>query len=267
MRLHLDVMNRSVCFALLAVSVAILLGPSLAAQRRGGGGGQQVPPSTPSGTPPPASAEETNPLKESLAKNQVALRQYTWIETTEISLKGSEKKEEQKQCYYGADGKVQKTPVPGAAPEQPANSGGGGRGGVLKKKIVANKIDDMKDYMDRVKATIAEYVPPDPERIQAAQAAGHVTVQPAGGTVSKMTITDYAKPGDSLAIGVDTSTMKLASYNVRSYVEKPKEDDVTLAVTYAALPDGTSYPQQTVLDAKAKQITVKVTNSGYKKGS
>ena len=37
---------------------------------------------------------------------------------------------------------------------------------------------------------------------------------------------------------------------------------MTLAVTYALLQDGTSYPQQTVLDVKAKEITVKVTNSG-----
>jgi hypothetical protein len=36
-------------------------------------------------------------------------------------------------------------------------------------------------------------------------------------------------------------------------------------VTFASLQDGTAYPQQTVLEAKAKQIQVKVVNSGYKK--
>ena len=40
---------------------------------------------------------------------------------------------------------------------------------------------------------------------------------------------------------------------------------MALAVTFANLPDGTSYPQQTLLDVKAKNIQVKVTNSGYKK--
>ena len=76
---------------------------------------------------------------------------------------------------------------------------------------------------------------------------------------------NYVKQGDQLAIGLNTATKKLSSYSVNSYVEKPKEDDVTLSVTFAALPDGTSYPQQILLDAKAKQIQVKVTNSGYKK--
>ena len=35
-------------------------------------------------------------IKQSLADNQAQLRQYTWIETTEISLKGEVKKKEQK---------------------------------------------------------------------------------------------------------------------------------------------------------------------------
>ena len=40
-----------------------------------------------------------------------------------------------------------------------------------------------------------------------------------------------------------------------------EKDAVTLAVQFASLPDGTNYAQQTVLDAKAKQIQVTTTNS------
>ena len=60
--------------------------------------------------------ERAAALKASIAKNQAALKQYSWIETTQISLKGEVKKTEQKQCYYGADGTVQKTALPSAAP-------------------------------------------------------------------------------------------------------------------------------------------------------
>ena len=52
---------------------------------------------------------------------------------------------------------------------------------------------------------------------------------------------------------------------MRSFVEKPKDDDVNLAVTFGKLEDGTSYPQQIVLDVTAKKIQVKISNSGYKK--
>jgi hypothetical protein len=40
---------------------------------------------------------------------------------------------------------------------------------------------------------------------------------------------------------------------------------VSLAVTFASLADGTTYPQQVLLDVKAKEIHVKVTNADYKK--
>jgi hypothetical protein len=38
-------------------------------------------------------------------------------------------------------------------------------------------------------------------------------------------------------------------------------------VTFDRLPDGVSYPRQTVLDVKAKQIKVVTTNSGYAKNA
>ena len=42
---------------------------------------------------------------------------------------------------------------------------------------------------------------------------------------------------------------------------------MTLAVTFAGLPDGTNYPGQVVLDVPAKNVQVRITNSDYKKKS
>jgi len=210
-------------------------------------------------------------IKESLAKNQVALKQYTWTETTKISLKGEVKKQEQKQCQYGPDGKVQKTPIAGDAASQSneQDSSGGGRrkkGGALKKEIVEKKVGELKDYMQKVGALVHDYVPPDPQKIQAAQAAGNVSIQPpsSDGTAT-VTIKDYEKKGDSIALGLDPKTKAISSYTVHSYVEDPKDDPVSLAVTFASLPDGAHYPQQTVLDVPGKNIQVNTTNSAYKK--
>src|SRR5215471_4360371 len=126
-------------------------------------------------------------LKESLAQNRAKLRAYSWVETTQISLKGEVKKQEQKQCSYGADGKVTKTPMPGASPAaapQKKESEGGKKGGRLKQQIVENKVEDMKEYFERVTALVQEYVPPDAQKIQAAQAAGNVSTKPAGNGVT-----------------------------------------------------------------------------------
>lgn len=209
-------------------------------------------------------------IKESLAKNQAALKQYAWTETTQISMKGEVKKQEQKQCQYGPDGKVQKTTIGDAATPQPPQqeSAGGGRrrGGAIKKEIVEKKVGELKDYMQKVGALVHDYVPPDPQKIQAAQAAGNVSVQPPSpdGTAT-VTIKNYEKQGDSIALGFDTKGKAIRSYNVHSYMENPKDDPVTLAVTFAGLPDGTNYVQQTVLDAPSKKIQVNTTNSAYKK--
>ena len=206
-------------------------------------------------------------IKESIAKNQAQLRQYTWTETTQISLKGEVKKEEQKQCQYGPDGKVQKTPIENPASSQTSQqqSGTGRRGGRIKKEIVEKKVGELKDYMEKVGALVHEYVPPDPEKIQMAQAAGNVSVQPASTDAATLTIKNYKKEGDSVDLGFDTNTKKVRSYNVHTYLENPKDDPVTLAVSFATLPDGTNYAQRTVLDAPAKKIQVNTTNAGYKK--
>ena len=50
-------------------------------------------------------------LKQNLAESQKRLRQYEWIETTAISLKGEEKSRKQQRVYYGADGKLTKVPL------------------------------------------------------------------------------------------------------------------------------------------------------------
>src|SRR5262245_24336973 len=121
----------------------------------------------------PSPQDRAAALKESLAANQAALRRYSWVETTTVTVKGEVKKQEEKQCYYGADGKVQKTPVPGASAPQAPPAAGGGRHPRMRKAIVEKKVDELKDYMERAAALVHGYVPPDPEKIQAAQAAGH----------------------------------------------------------------------------------------------
>jgi len=211
-------------------------------------------------------------LKQSLAANQKALHHYTWVETTEISLKGEVKKTEKKKCSYGSDGKVIKTDLAGAAPapapKAPPNGGGrraGHRGGALKEKVIENKIDDLKEYMGDVAALVKQYVPPDPAKIQAAAQAGKVALDKLNNPgVAQLAIPDYHLPGDKLVVSFNSATKQLAAVNVNSYLGREK-DIVTLAVRFASLPDAVNYPAETLLTASAKQIQVKIHNSEYKK--
>jgi hypothetical protein len=76
-------------------------------------------------------------------------------------------------------------------------------------------------------------------------------------------ITQYVKPGDSLAVDLDAAANRLVGLAVKSYLDKPDEP-ITLAVEMKALPDGALYAAQTTLDAKAKNIRVVVQSSGHK---
>jgi len=202
-------------------------------------------------------------LKQSLANSQQRLHDYQWIETTVISLKGDEKSRKQEQVYYGADGALVKLPVPGAAPPPQPAPPSGGRGGRLKEKIKENKVDEMKDYMERATKLIHLYVPPAPARIQAAKEGGHLQLKPQGPGGVHIEFPGFVQPGDLLAIEVDTAAYALKTVSVNTYLDKPDEA-VTLNVEYGTLNDGTSYAAQTTLDAAAKKIRVVVTNNGHR---
>ena len=201
-------------------------------------------------------------LKQSLQQGQALIRQYEWVETTIISLKGEEKARKQNRVYYGADGKLQKTPIGEAAPPKQQASGGRGRGKV-KAQVVENKKEDMQDYMQKAVALVHQYVPPKPEQIQGAKDAGRIATNPQGEGRVRLEITQYLQPGDRLAVDVDAAAGRLLALNVDTYLEK-KDDAVTLAVQMATLPDGALYAAQTTFEAKAKNIRVVVQNSGYR---
>jgi hypothetical protein len=231
------------------VVAAGLLGASLAAKSVETGQGGSTP------------QERVAALKQSMQESQAKLRQYEWIETTIISLKGEEKGRTQKRCYYGADGKLQKVPIesPASAQESPA---GGGRRGRVKAKVVENKKEDMKDYMERAAALVQQYVPPQPADIQRAKDAGKVSANPAGPGLVRLEFSDYLKSGDRLSIDVDAAANQLRGLSVASYLDQA-EDAVALAVQLGTLADGTSYTAQTTLDAAAKKIRVVIQNAGH----
>jgi hypothetical protein len=200
-------------------------------------------------------------LKESVASNRARLAQYQWTENTTILLKGEVRKTEQSLCRYGPDGKVQKTPVgaPAAQPQQQS-----GRGGRLKARIVEKKVDEMKDYGARLKALIGEYVPPNRDKIQDSFQSGKANLSPSGG-LTTLALNDYYKPGDKMIFSFDPTAKKIRSINVDTYLDDPKTDIVTLAVTFASLPDGTNYAASTDLKAAGKGMEIRTANSDYQK--
>lgn len=206
----------------------------------------------------PALPKLVSEIRQSLAQNQARLRAYSWTETTEISLKGEVKKREQAECRYDAAGKLQKSPV--GQPAEPKKAPKG-----LKGKIVANKIDEMKDYMDRVGSLMRRYVPPDPQMMKAAFDSGKASIgKSAEGGDATLLFRDYAKPGDEMTLLIDLKSKKVRSFQVATYLDNPG-DVVSLKAGFSTLQDGVSYVEQSLLNATAKEIQIKTTNFGHQK--
>ena len=207
--------------------------------------------------PQPSVQERVAVLKGTFAASQANLRQYEWIETTVVSLNGEEKSRKQQRCYYGADGVLQKVLVD-ASPPPPTKPG-------LRGRIIANKTAELTDYMKSAVSLVKSYLPPDPAKIQASQNAGKVSIQVLDpGKRAQVNFHDYQKPGDNLAVVINLANNVVAGIGVSSYLDSPT-DVVTLDAKMGQLNDGTIYTSDTTLNAAAKNLTVTVQNTGYRK--
>jgi hypothetical protein len=212
----------------------------------------------------PTPQQRAEMLRQWLAASQRQLRAYDWIETTVVRKGGEEKSSTQKHCYYGADGFLQKIILQHSeAPE-------GGPPGILPfgrliKRAEAQRKEELTDYMQNAAQLVHSYIPPDPVTIQRAVQSGKLAMQILEPNRRvRLTFGDYFKPGDSLGLDVELPTNRLLAMSVATYLDD-STDPVSLAVTMSVLPDGTIYAAHSVLDAKAKDVTVTIDNTGYRR--
>ena len=194
--------------------------------------------------------------KQSAALNQKALRSYSWVEKTELSLKGEVKNTKVDMCRYGPDGKVQKTPV--VEPPPPEKQRG------VKGKIIANKTAEMKEELEAAVALVQQYLPPSPDMMQVVMNAGTASLSQAGPGRVSLKFPGYAKANDALMLTFDTTVKAMQQIDVQTWLDKP-DNAVTLKVTMNALPDGVSHPGAVVLGIPKSKIEVRITKSNYQK--
>jgi hypothetical protein len=197
-------------------------------------------------------------LKEGAAANKQALAQYSYLQTTTVSLKGEVKKVTHDRVVTGPDGKPQKTSLdPPAAAPAPS-------GGRLKQHVVAKKKEEYADYADSMKALIAQYVPPNKELIQQAAGSGNIKLGPAGapGEVN-LVISNYVKQGDKMTLTINKGAGGMQSVSIATYLSNPS-DAVTVDVQFDHLPNGPRYPATQKINGASKQMTILVQNSDYK---
>lgn len=200
--------------------------------------------------------EKLAAAKQSAARNQQALRAYTWIEKTQLSFKGEVKNTKLESCRFGPDGKVQKTLVSDPPPPQEQKRG-------LRGKIIEKKKAEMKEEMEAAAALVHRYVPPDPSLMQVVMNAGKASLAQQGPGSLALKFSDYQKAGDALTLTFDTAVKALRQVAVSTYLDDPASP-VTLQVQMDALPDA-NYPAAVTLAIPASQIEVRITRSNYQR--
>ena len=81
---------------------------------------------------------------------------------------------------------------------------------------------------------------------------------------SSLKFPGYAKAKDALTLTFDTNVKSLQQIDVNTWLDEP-DNAVTLRVTMAALPDGTSHPGTVVLGIPKSKVEVRITKSNYQK--
>lgn len=143
-----------------------------------------------------AVAEHIATLKKSFATSQLVLREYEWVESTVISLKGDEKSRKMERCYYGDDGKVQKEALNESEPEGKKRR----LGGRVIEKVKEKKKEELTEYMQEAIALLRKYIPPDHTRIQEAKEDGKVALEAIeSGKRIRVNIADFLKKGMTLS--------------------------------------------------------------------
>lgn len=193
-----------------------------------------------------------------MAENSAKLKQYTYLQKTEVFLRGELRTTKLAQVHFDpATGEKVVVPMnSGEAEEQPAE----GRRGRLRARIVEKKKDEMKEYVERLVGLMHQYLPPNPDKIKAA--IPHAQITPPAGGDAKVAMSDYLKPGDMMTFSVNPTSEKLNQIAIQSSLDS---DPVAFQVRFSQLPDGTNYPATTSIKSESKGLEIRVTSSDYHK--
>ena len=191
-----------------------------------------------------------------MAKSLQALPQYTFKQNTVMKLKGEVKSNTLNQVFFGPDGKPQTTQLSAPPPAQ-EDSGGRGRRGRVKEKVVENKKEEMQEYIQQLVKLSNSYLILPKEKMQALAQTGQFS-QDATGIL--ITVRDFVQPGDKLVLTFDPATKRQ-----RKTVATTTLDDgpVTVTAVYQDLADGLTYNAQTVISAPKKEIEMTMQTFEY----
>lgn len=136
----------------------------------------------------------------------------------------------------------------------------------IRGRVVENKTEEMDEYVKKALALVKQYVPPDPQRLQAVKDKGTQKIEVLDNASRlRAEFPAYLKAGDALVVDVDPKADRIKGVSVSSYIEDDTKDVVKLDVAFGTFQDGTVYPAKIVMHGKTKKLDVVIENTGHRK--
>ena len=202
----------------------------------------------------PLAAQQPDAAKigAAMARNQEALRAYTWKSRVEVAVDGEEKKVDLYQVRYDFDGDLEKTRLGGEAEEKKVR-------GPLRKRAAKNKKKEAGEFSQAVKRQLHRYMSPANFR----KAISDAFLRLEEHTI-KLRSQDVIVQGDTVEFEILDATKQPVSMRVSSVVE---EAPVEMTITFQKLPDGPNYPARQIIDTQfdKKDLVITTENFNYAK--
>ena len=197
-------------------------------------------------------------IGQKMKENAEALKQYSYKRRTEVQFKDKSRVSVEKVRYV--NGQPETTPLETPAPSAAAGGGRGLRGMMARKKIEEKK-EEMKEEVDRLKSLLQSYTPHGSDSMR--QILEKATISRTGQGPNadvRVAATGVVQPSDSFTLVWSAANHRPERIEIRAELDnKP----VQLAVDYSALPNGVFYPARTTISLPAKDLTVTVESFDY----
>ena len=194
--------------------------------------------------------DELAAIEHANLKNQTKLSHYTWQETQFISINGEAVDYRLYAAKIGANGQYQRNLVTEHTGQEAA----------FEPKA-KEQLSQYGPYAQQLCELANQYISVNSERLNEANSRGEIVLLREG-DLTKMTIKDYSKPGDSLVMTINQHSHRLVTVQAKSYLTDP-QDVVAIQAEFAELPDGVNHLATAEIDNISKHLRVKLTNWSY----
>lgn len=194
--------------------------------------------------------EELVAIEQEKSTNQEKLSRYTWLETQLTSVNGQAVDYRLYSVRIGANGRYQRDLVTEHT----------GQEAIFAPRI-KEQLSPYGPYAEQLCELASQYTTLNSDRLTRANRRGEVVHLGADDSI-KLTIENYSKPGDSVAMTINQRTHQLMRVLAKSYLAD-SQDAVTIEAEFDELPDGTNHVATVEIDSVSRHLTVKLTNWSY----